>query len=84
MENIIGSFITLLPKKQSPETVNDFRPISLTNNSLEFLTKLVVNKFQAIISKCIHDNQYGFIKSRPIQVVWPGVLSIYSSVSNHG
>ena len=67
LENINGSFITLVPKKQSPETVNDFRPISLTNTSLKFLTKLVANRFQSIISKCIHDNQYGFIKSRTIQ-----------------
>ncbi|XP_071683219.1 uncharacterized protein [Lolium perenne] len=29
--NINGSYITLVPKVQSPETVNDFRPISLTN-----------------------------------------------------
>ena len=67
LENINGSYITLVPKKLIPETVNDFRPISLTNTCLKFLTKLVANRFQKIICKCIHDNQYGFIKSRTIQ-----------------
>ena len=67
LENINGSFITLVPKKSSPETVNDFRPISLTNTCLKFLTKLVANRFQKIITRCIHDNQYGFIKSWTIQ-----------------
>jgi hypothetical protein len=67
LQNINGSFITLVPKKQSAETVNDFRPISLTNTSLKFLTKLLANRFQDHITNCIHDNQYGFIKSRTIQ-----------------
>ena len=67
LENINGSYITLVPKKQNPETVNDFRPISLTNTCLKFITKLVANRFQDVIMDCIHDNQYGFIRSRTIQ-----------------
>jgi retron-type reverse transcriptase len=72
LQNINGSYITLVPKVQSPETVNDFRPISLTNVCIKFLTKLVANRFQQKILKCIHKNQYGFIKSRTIHdcVAW--------------
>jgi hypothetical protein len=72
LQNINGSYITLVPKVQSPETVNDFRPISLTNVCIKFLTKLVANRFQQKIMKCIHKNQYGFIKSRTIHdcVAW--------------
>jgi hypothetical protein len=44
-QNINGSYITLVPKVQSPETVNDFRPISLTNVCIKFLTNLVANRF---------------------------------------
>ena len=67
LESINGSFITLIPKKQVPETVNDYRPISLTNTSLKFLTKLAANRLQKEITRCIHKNRYGFIKSRCIQ-----------------
>jgi hypothetical protein len=31
LQNINGSYITLVPKVNSPEGVNDYRPISLTN-----------------------------------------------------
>ena len=67
LESINGSFITLIPKNQNPETVNDFRPISLTNICLKFLTKLLANRLQQVITRTIHVNQYGFIKGRTIQ-----------------
>jgi hypothetical protein len=67
VQNINGSHITLIPKKNAPESVNDYRPISLTNVCLKFLTKLAANRFQDHILKCIHKNQYGFIRSRTIQ-----------------
>src|SRR4051812_26576476 len=37
MEGLNSSFITLIPKKANPETVNDFRPISLTSVGIKFL-----------------------------------------------
>jgi hypothetical protein len=67
LQNIDGSFITLVPKVSCPENVNDFRPISLTNVCLKFMTKLVANRLQSHILKCLHKNQYGFLKSRSIQ-----------------
>jgi retron-type reverse transcriptase len=67
LQSINGSFITLVPKTNSPKFISDFRPISLTNSSLKFLTKLAANRMQAIISRTIHANQYGFIKDRTIQ-----------------
>jgi retron-type reverse transcriptase len=67
LQSINGSFITLVPKKNSPESVNDFRPIALTNTCLKFLTKLAANRMQDIITDTIHANQYGFIRGRTIQ-----------------
>ena len=46
LENLNEAFITLIPKKQTPEGVGDFRPISLTSVGLKFLTKLAANRFQ--------------------------------------
>jgi hypothetical protein len=66
LEHINTSYISLVPKKQSAESVNDYRPISLTNCCLKFLTKMAADRFQKVIMQCIHKNQYGFIKSRTI------------------
>src|SRR4051812_2446140 len=67
LECLNGSLITLIPKMLAPVFPNDFRPISLTNTCLKFLTKLLANRLQKVIIQCIHLNQYGFLKSRSIQ-----------------
>nr|ABA92847.2 retrotransposon protein, putative, unclassified [Oryza sativa Japonica Group] len=51
LEILNSSFITRVPKKSSPETVNDFRPISLMGISLKILTKLMADKLQGVILK---------------------------------
>jgi hypothetical protein len=67
LRSINGSFITLIPKVNSPSRVKDYRPISLLNTSVKLLTKLLANRLQPVITKLVHKNQYGFIKSRTIQ-----------------
>ncbi|WVZ99154.1 hypothetical protein U9M48_044493 [Paspalum notatum var. saurae] len=67
LQSINGSYISLLPKVDSPSTVNDFRPISLLNCSIKLITKLLAIRLQSVIQKLVHMNQYGFIKSRTIQ-----------------
>jgi hypothetical protein len=66
VENINSSFITLVPKTASPEKINDFRPISLTNTGVKFLSKMVADRLQLKMVSCVHKNQYGFIKGRTI------------------
>ena len=66
MQSINTSYITLIRKRNSHETVNDYRPISLVSRTLKFLTKLLANRMQKVIVPAIHKNQYGFIKSRNI------------------
>ncbi|XP_073353741.1 uncharacterized protein [Aegilops tauschii subsp. strangulata] len=73
LENINSSLITLIPKIISPEGPDDFRPISLTNTCLKFLTKLLANRLQRVILKCIHKNQYGFLKGSS-SVLLNGIL----------
>jgi hypothetical protein len=67
LDSINNSLITLIPKKQSPTTVNDFRPISLLNSCLKLLTKLLADRLQQWILKLVSANQYGFIRGRTIQ-----------------
>lgn len=53
--------------KDNPETVNDFRPISLLNSSLKVLSKLLANRLQGKTLQVIHENQYGFVRGKTIQ-----------------
>jgi hypothetical protein len=64
MQSINGSYITLLSKKNSPITLNDYKPILLLNSSVKLLTKLLANRLHGVIELT---NQYGFIKDRSIQ-----------------
>ena len=67
MHSINGSYVTLIPKNGSPDSVGDYRPISLLNTSIKVLTKILANRLQLVITKLVHRNQYGFIKDRSIQ-----------------
>ena len=44
LESINSSFITLVPKISSPESISDFKPISLLNCSLKLLTKILADR----------------------------------------
>ena len=72
LASINTSFITLVPKTSSLESESDYRPISLTNVCLKFLTKLVANMLQNRILECLNKNQYGFLRGRTIQdcIAW--------------
>jgi hypothetical protein len=67
LKSINGSFIVLVLKKDNPQKVGDYRPISLLNNSIELITKLLANRLQTVMTLLVHKNQYGFIKGRTIQ-----------------
>jgi hypothetical protein len=61
------AFISLVPKVNNPTSVNEYRPISLINCIVKTITKLLENRLQKVIIPLIHQNQYGFIKTRTIQ-----------------
>jgi hypothetical protein len=49
LQNLNRSYITLIPKVVAPVEVNDFRPISLTNVHLKYLTKLAPNRLHIVL-----------------------------------
>ena len=67
LEGINSSYTILILKKTNPESVNDYRPISLMNISLKLLTKILPDRLQMVIIRLIHRNQYDFIKTRTIK-----------------
>lgn len=67
IEGINKLYITLIPKTGSPETVSDYRPISLMKISPKIFSKILADRLQAEIICLVHKNQYDFIKTRTIQ-----------------
>jgi hypothetical protein len=67
LQAINSSFITLIPKVNTPTNLNDFRSISLINCVVKIITKLLEDRLQSVVMPLVHQHQYGFIKSRTIQ-----------------
>jgi len=56
LQRINGSYITLVPKKDDATKVSDLRPISLLNNFIKLITKVLANRFQMVVPSLIHKN----------------------------
>jgi retron-type reverse transcriptase len=67
LESINMGHITLIPKVPTPESINDYRPITLLNCVLKIITKLLADRLQKVVLRIVHKNQYGFLKGRNIQ-----------------
>ena len=63
-EELGNALICLIPKNNAPETVKQFRPISLCNTLYKVVTKILVNRMKPLISGWISPNQNSFIKGR--------------------
>lgn len=56
--------ITLIPKKKTPTTLTDYRPISVINTVAKIITKVLANRLQIHLSTLIALNQTAFVKGR--------------------
>lgn len=60
------SFLVLIPKRDNPVGLNDYRPISLVECISKVLAKLLVERLSKVMSSIISKSQTTFLKGRNI------------------
>lgn len=63
-KSLVQACMTLIPKKDTPETATDFRPITLLNVAFKVISKVLVNRMRPIMCKLIGPDQNSFLPGR--------------------
>ncbi|KAJ0520505.1 putative RNA-directed DNA polymerase [Helianthus annuus] len=61
-----SSFISLIPKSNNPQTINNFRPINLIGCISKVVTKILSSRLKKVMDFLISDVQTAYIEGRSI------------------
>ncbi|XP_028089725.1 uncharacterized protein LOC114290049 [Camellia sinensis] len=60
------SFVTPIPKKENPNSLIDYWPISLINSLYKVLSKVLANRFKQVLPSVINKVQFAFVGERNV------------------
>ncbi|XP_028110331.1 uncharacterized protein LOC114308845 [Camellia sinensis] len=66
VKGINSYFITLIPKKDNPTGLSDYRPISLVGSIYKIIAKLLANRLKTVMPHIISESQFAFLSGRNI------------------
>jgi hypothetical protein len=66
LKAVTASFLTLIPKKDHPQGLFDYRPICLIGSLYKILSKLLANRLKQVLGKLISRCQSAFLPQRQI------------------
>jgi hypothetical protein len=65
-KGINSTFIALIPKVNSPQRLNDFRPITLVRCLYKVLAKVLANRLRSVVGCLVPESQSAFIQGKQI------------------
>ncbi|XP_028065507.1 uncharacterized protein LOC114268521 [Camellia sinensis] len=65
-KGVNSSFITLIPKKENPSDLSEYRPISLVSSVYKVLAKVLCTRLRQVLPKLIGEVQTAFLGGRCI------------------
>ena len=60
------TWVTLIPKKESPTDIEDFRPISMVGCIYKIIAKILSSRLKDVITPLIDESQNAFVRNRQI------------------
>jgi len=77
-ENFRGASIRLIPKKENPTQLKNWRPISLLSNMYKLFSRVINNRLKKIINRICSRSQKGFNSDRFTQ---EAVINVWESIA---
>jgi hypothetical protein len=80
LASVNATFIALIPKYDSSNSFDEYRPISLCNYIYKIIANIIALRDKRLLSKFISNGKFGFLLGRQIHneivVAWEGFHSI--------
>lgn len=78
-----STFIALIPKVHTPQSFDDFRPISLYNCIYKVTSKIIALRIKPILSRMISKEQFAFLSHCHIRKAIGTTKEMLHSIKTH-